>query len=405
MSLDYEWTPAAPKLPKAGLAQVVEAVLPVLIWRAPVIKVVIHGLSMVERFVIEAALELGDITAEDIAEVTGLPLDVATRVIAHVEAVGVLIPAANPSDTDRNTYQPVVKAATDTLGSEELREYHRAMLTLLYLPATEELMAFDPAPGRPEPPMVHRVTPLYEAPMMPAELAGSETAAFLADRISAGTVLDLPDWVHGAEPDNTRLPETCPAYRCRGHLKAGGNRPTSVLTLVDAKKPTKTVPCHLPRADRLTARLVTLSESLTGALGRWGEQSTTPTRISSGGRIAWRLPLSAAPARLMIDEGISLSRQLGLRVLDQEATLAVAAELTPLDEEARALFALDHAVGHLLAVPPQRLSPHNLHAAVEDAKAEFGHDVATDDVRGELWRRGHFVRVYSLREADDFPYD
>jgi predicted exporter len=107
----------------------------------------------------------------------------------------------------------------------------------------------------------------------------------------------------------------------------------------------------------------------------------------------------------MIDEGISLSRQLGLRVLDQEATLAVAAELTPLDEEARALFALDHAVGHLLAVPPQRLSPHNLHAAVEDAKAEFGHDVATDDVRGELWRRGHFVRVYSLREADDFPYD
>jgi hypothetical protein len=394
VSRRYEWSPVPPKLPRDGVAQVVEALLPMLIWQAPVTKVVSHGLSVVERFIIEAALDLGDVSVADVAEVTGLPRDLAARVTARVAGVGVLEPLP-----EGGGYRPVQPAAGEALASAELREFHRTHLTFLYLPTTEDLLAYPAGPRRAEPPHVHRITPVYNAPL-PDDVVGRPAAEFLDERIAAGTVPGLPDWVFGAEPDEARMPETCPTYRCRGHLKPDA----AVLTLVDARTD-RTQPCQLPGAVRLTNWFTGQAEALDGAFSRWDEPSATRERSTVDGRAGWVFPVWGGLARQMMDSELPLTRPLGLTVTDEEATLAVAARLVPNDRAAHETFALDHAVDAVLAQPLERLTTEAVEAAVAAAGTEYDHQPTVGDVRGELWRRGQFFRVYQLRAADDFAYD
>jgi hypothetical protein len=292
----------------------------------------------------------------------------------------------------------VPQAAAEALASATLYEYSRAYLTILFLPATDELLAFDPGPRRPEEPLVHRVTPVYNAPLR-SDLVGMETAAFLDARISTRTVLGLPDWVYKAEPDDAAtLPETCPAYRCSGYLKGDGD--ARALKLVDAVRPERTQPLRLTGVTGLTGWLARQARSLDGALTQWGEEAVVA--VPAGPE--WTFPVSGTAARRMMDGGLPVTRPLGVSVRDEEATVMIAARLEPADDAARAAFALDRAVGALLAEPLDQLAPPAMAAAIAAATLAFGHELSAADVRGELWRRRQFFRLYVLRAADDFPY-
>jgi hypothetical protein len=381
MSVGYEWEAAPPKLPRDGIAEIVEALLRIHVMWAPVTKVVSHGLAVVERFVIEAALDLGEITAEDVAEVTGLPPDLSARIVARAAAVGVLELAVD------GTYRPVPEAAADALTRAELREFHRAQLTFMYLAGTDELLALDSAPPR-----LDRLAPVHQAPLR-GGLAGSDIAGFLNARITAGTVMDLPDWVYDAVPCDERIPETCPAYRCRGRLKEGG----VVLDLLDAEADQRRI--RLPRATPgLREWLTSAADSLDGAFDRWDEPP--PQRLS---RFAFGLP--GGLSRKVMDSGLALTRDVGLCIQDEEVTARVAVSLVPEDDEARATFALDHAVSAVLAVRLEELEHRKLAETAAAAGVEYGHAPAVDTILDEIWRRRHFFQIYLLRASDDFDYD
>jgi hypothetical protein len=394
----HEWQATAPKVPHAALAEVVEALLPLHQFNAPVIKVVRDRLSVVERFIIEAALDLGSIAAIDVAEVTGLQPDLAARVIARVAAVGVLEP-----DEDAEAFRPVTPAAANALTDAELRQYHHAELTFLYLPRTDDLIAFEPGSGKTRPPLLNRVAPVYQAPL-PAELVGAKTAEFLEARIAAGTLLGLPDWLHGPEPSAERLPETCPAYRCRGHLRGGGKGP--VLRLVDATRTDRVQPfASAGEATGLTAWLSVQAESLTGAFAQWDEPVLSPHRLDGDDDTAYGCDVPGDLARKMMTDGLPLSRPLGLAIHDEEARLRIGVRLRPADLPSRELFALDQAVAAVLAVPLRSLDADRLSAAVSAAGAAYDCELVAGQVRDELWRRRQFFHVYQLRAADDFAYD
>ncbi|MEH1126468.1 hypothetical protein [Micromonospora sp. CPCC 206061] len=402
MNPSYDWGPVPPKLPRGAIAEVTEVLLPIHLWRAPVTKVVPQGLSTVEQFVIEAALDLGDITVTDVAEVTGLPPELAARITARVAAVGVLAPIPGTEAPPAGpVYQPVSPAAEQALAKAALHEFHRAHLTFMYLPRTDELLAFEGGEGGPGAPLVHRLASAYHAPM-PAGVAGADSAEFLNARISAGTVLGLPDWVHAAEPDESRLPETCPAYRCRGHLKADQG---AVLQLVDANKSRRTQQVGFAKvAVGLSGWLASLAGSLDGAFAGWGTPSLSPQRLTPDGG-GWSFSLTDELARAVLDADLPLTRPLGLSIRDEEAVLSVGVRLMPADDGARATFALDRAVGVVLAVPLEQLHTAALAAAMAAAVTDYDVAPTTDEVRAELWHRRQFFRLYALRAADDFAYD
>jgi hypothetical protein len=85
---------------------------------------------------------------------------------------------------------------------------------------------------------VHKIAPVYDS-YLPDHILGMDRAELLNDRIFSGRVLAPPDWLHEAEPDGVRLPETSPAYRCRGQLKRSRNRLAVTLDLIDADRDTR----------------------------------------------------------------------------------------------------------------------------------------------------------------------
>ncbi|MEV0604772.1 hypothetical protein AB0I61_00150 [Polymorphospora rubra] len=193
----YRWLAQPPNLPRYGYAEITEALVPILIWPAvPVLKRVEHGLSVVERFVLEAALTLQGVRAEDITEITGIPTDIAFRVADRLRALGAL-------DRVDGTFEPIEPVTREVLTSQRLPEYHQANLQFMYLADTDELIAYDSGPGTPDPPLVHLVPVACQAPV-PAGLVGRSRATLLNERIAAGRVAGLPDWVHAAVDDDAR---------------------------------------------------------------------------------------------------------------------------------------------------------------------------------------------------------
>ncbi|WP_432904033.1 hypothetical protein ACQP1S_06285 [Micromonospora matsumotoense] len=409
MTGGIEWGPVAPELSKDAVAEIADALLPVHLWWAPVTKVVSDQLAVIERFVIEAALHLGEISSGDIAEVTGLPPDLAERVTARVAAAGALEPAATAPEGSAATasvYQPVRPAATEILSSAELREYHRAHLLLMYFPRTGDLVAFDTDSKGFDPSLIHRLTPAFDAPL-PPETAGLPVGDFLQSKISAGTVVGLPDWVHSAESDAGDLPETCPAYRCRGYLKRDGKGP--VLRLLDARRPDK-YPLTLPsrimaQATGLGAWFEAELAAFDTAFSCWGAPLPGPRLAPPAEGGVWECALPAGLTQAMIADELPVSRPLSLANHDQEITLRVPVRLSPADEAANALFAVDHAAATLLAEPPNQLAATKLAAATQAAADEYGHQPTEYDVVAELWRRRQFFQVYALRAVEDFSYD
>ncbi|MEV0392001.1 hypothetical protein [Polymorphospora rubra] len=398
----YRWSAQPPNLPRYGYAEITEALVPILTWPAvPVLKRVEHGLSVVERFVLEAALTLQGVRAEDITEITGIPTDIAFRMADRLRALGAL-------DRVDDTFEPVEPVTREVLTSQRLPEYHQANLQFMYLADTDELIAYDSGPGTPDPPLVHLVPVACQAPV-PAGLVGRSRATLLNERIAAGRVAGLPDWVHAAVDDDVRMPETSPAYRCRrGHLKSAGSGAALVLELYDGDNPERRGrPCSFDGADRLRERLRACADALDGALRPLTPASQAEATVLDDRTVRF-FTVTTEGARYFGDQGLPISRPLGLSIRSTQAIVAVPARLAPADPAAAGLFALDHAVHHMLETPLSELTPQTAAQAV--AGAVEVHQlpetaVTVDELRSELWRRRHFTPLYTLRAAEDFDYD
>jgi hypothetical protein len=388
MPISYEWKPDPPNLDQGASVELVEAVVPILFWQAPVTKLIAHGLSVVERFVIEAALQLGVVTVTDVAEVTGLPEHLVVRVISHIAAVGVL----EVVERDRS-YAVIRDKAQESLGAEQLFESHPATLTLLYLPRTDDLIAFEDAAA----PNIHRISPMFSAPM-PEKMLEANRDDFLHQRIQEGSVEGLPDWVHEVVADEAPFPKTCPAYRSRGQVGDG----TGKISLMDRNVRHRAPSIGLTAPTGMVSRIMQLSANVSGALATYGQARTTV----SAGESARIVKIGAEAAQRMSDDRHSVVRLLRLEVADESERIvaAIAVRLEPDDEAARAVFALSRAVNTVLETPLNEVDEQTIQAGVRDAAAEYGHKVTEAQVRSALWRRGEFHRLYLLRASEDFSY-
>jgi hypothetical protein len=419
-----------PALAPGTVALITEAVVPIAGWRdVPVLREVRQELTVLERFVLEMALRLHVVTAEDFAEVVSLPRQVlaagATRLIAGgaLRLVG-----------DRYEVEP--ETAVKALRDRRIRRALPASADFVVLPRSGDVIAL--APGRRSwlrQFEIARLAPAAKAPV-PAKLWPARRSEYLAERLRAGAVTvrdtdvvvvrsaaDDPP-LFAAGPGEARL---CPAYTCRAEVvldEDGEHTAHAVLRGAPRRKrkggaePEEPVelPVQLTGAAGLVAEWLALTDALTDAAVRraaWAEigpggadfAETSWRRARRRGPVEWDFPLTERAATALAAQQRPLDRPVGLTLSDDTATSQLICWFTPDDDAARTLFAVDAAVGRLLSTrdPAGEIAEVRVAAAEEYAVA--AEEVTPAAVRERAWQLGHHPLVYALREAEDFPYD
>jgi hypothetical protein len=403
------WLHTPPDVADEPVVVITEALLPVFDWiNVPVVRAVEQKLSAVERFLIEAALHLGDLDVEDIEELTGLPEEATRRIAGHLCEISVL-------SAGDGRYVANEEAALATLTRESLVELRRDVLTFLVLPHSGDALAFEHKQGRTAPPQVHRLDPVASAPV-PGTYRDATQTAMLRTLVEARQMADLPDdVVEIAEPTGeTPVPDLCPVYRYAGRLRlrSGQLRATGH---VYGERGEDRVPLDLSKADRLVeywldqAELLHVAETFQVVCQEIG-CSPADTKARRAGASHWEFQINSSAARDLTLRGVHLCRAGGLELLSPDRTTAieVVASFEPADPEAATAFAVDAAADMLEELPPDSLTPGDLSQAVVTACAAYQVEPGPEtehEVRTRLWTRGRHYLVYKLRADEDFGYD
>jgi hypothetical protein len=403
------WLPAPPDISDEPLVVVAEALVPIFDWMdVAVVRAVQQKLSAVERFLIETALELGDLDVEDVEELTGLPEEATRRIAGHLCEISVLNAVAG-------RYTASEDAARATLARESLIELRQDVLTFLVLPRSGDVLAFEHKQGRAAPPQVHRLDPVASAPV-PGAYRDATQAAVLRTLLDAGQVAGLPEDVTGmAEPqDDKPVPDVCPAYRYAGRLRLRSGQ-VRAKGHIYGERGEERVPLNLSRASRLVdhwldqAELLYLTEVFQAACAEIG-CSAADAKARRAGASHWAFQVNAQGARDIAERGVPLCRPSGLELLSADGTtkIEVMVSFETADSGAGVVFAVDAAADMLEDLPPESLTPPDLGQAIASACSAYQVEASPEMkhmVRTRLWTRGHHYPVYKLRAGEDFDYE
>lgn len=403
------WLPSPPDVAGEPLVVITEALVPIFNWiDVPVVRAVSQKLTVVERFVIEAALRLGDLDVEDMEELTGLPEEATGRIAGHLCEMSVLT-------TGAGRYVANEEAALATLTRESLVELRQGVLTFLVLPRSGDALAFEHKQRRPAPPRISRLAPVASAPV-PDTYRDASRTGMLRTLIEAGQVADLPeDVAEIVDPGGAdQVPDVCPTYRYAGqlHLHAGQ---VKAIGHIYGERGEDRVRIDLSGAGRLMdywlnqAELLYLTETFEAACQAIG-CSPADAKARRVGASHWAFQLSSTGARDLTRRGVHLCRPGGLELLSPDRTtkIELVASFEPADADAAMTFAVDAAADMLEERPPDSLTPADLGQAVVTACATHQVEAGPEtehEVRTRLWARGSHYLIYKLRAGEDFGYD
>jgi hypothetical protein len=403
------WLPTPPDVRDEPLVVVTEALLPVFDWMdVAVVRAVQQKLSAVERFLIETALALGDLDVEDVEELTGLPEEATRRIAGHLCEISVL-------NAEAGRYTPNEDAAWATLARESIVELRQDVLTFLVLPRSGDALAFEHKQGRAGPPQVHRLDPVASAPVPDAYHEATQ-AAVLRALLGAGQVAGLPEDVAdlAEPPDDTPVPDVCPAYRYAGRLRMRSGQVRAQGHLY-GERGEERVPLDLSRAGHLVdfwldqAELLYLAGVFQAACAAVG-CSAADAKARRAGASHWVFQVSNQGAREITEHGGRLCRPGGLELLsaDGSTKIEVMVSFEASDSGAAIVFAVDAAADMLEDLPPESLTSPDLGQAVATACSAYQVEAGPElerAVRTRLWARGQHYPVYQLRADEDFGYE
>jgi len=423
-----------PAITPQKVAVVWNTLLPILGWRdVPVLHEIRQELTLLERFVLEMALTLGTVSAEDFAEIVSLPRQVLAAGATRLIAAGALRQVGDG-------YQVEPTIATRTLQDQGIRRHIAATADFVLLPRTGDLLAVPPAKKSWLRQLeLARIVPASNAPI-PMELWDQPRSNYLAARVRAGTATLLgTDVVDVSIPDNdpplvttngnggtARKAPLCAAYHCRAEVTRGERGQHTVHAVIHGKPRRRKntsgsdqangsveVPIQLTGAEHLISNWLALAAGLADpATQREAWQEICPGNTEQPfrgarrrGPMEWEFPLSEQAALALARERRPLDHPIGLTLENDEAAVQLVSWLVPDDDKARVLFARDQAVGKLLtaAHPVAELA-----TVCERTAASLGvsaDQLPPQDIRDRAWKLAYYRLAYALRESEDFSYD
>lgn len=370
-----------------------EALLPMLLCLSvPVVREVEQKLTVIDRFVLEAALLMTPVTAADVAEVTGVPQDVVSRIAGRLVRLRLLVP-------EEIGYAPAESTA-EALNRASVLVRQIVRLTFLYLPQGDDLIAYEDGSRRVDPPQLHRAVP-HTTASLPPDVAERSLAAFLRERIAAGRVTGLPagvvDVAETQLDENHRLPLGCPAFRCSGNVVATD---TDVeLRLRTAGPQRKQINYNITGATGQAAYWSSRAEWTGAAVEAWTATGGTVESVRTG-PTQWSLTLDG-PAAEAAPDGIDLSNPGGLSTRTDDCVTYVDVSFVPADNAARRVFAMQDALLRITSKVPDELEDDVVAEAAASARARYGLTAADLDdaaVHDQLWIKKHYHHVYALRK-------
>lgn len=385
--------------------------MPCFIWLdVEVSREIRHELTVLERFIIEAGVELGSFDERDIEEITSIPARIVRRFMLRLLRSGT-------AEVERGVFKVLPDIATRVLQQEFTSELKPAKLTFLYFPRTDDLIA---CPDDDDVRRILRLRPAFAAPV-PQERAGKPVGDFLADRIEARTVSGLPrDIVRLSANDNLGdMPKLCQTWRASAQVRGTNEGLRLYLTFYGQSKKNPEHAEHanvqLRGAEGLTNLWVSLPQSLSDS--RYSSALSEPLGLVGGrpraivalGPSRYAVRLRAADTQALFDQGICLSNARGLGLCASEFIAEVEVNYTPEQPESAHQFAIDRAVVILRNKQPSDIG--DLQAAIvtacatENVSPNAARRVTTDAVLSRLWELEDFGIIYALRAQEDFRYE
>jgi hypothetical protein len=403
-----------------------EALIPVLLWRSvPVLLLRHERIDVVERFVLEAAEGLDGVSAQEIAELTGLPRQAVQPLLRRLLSAGGL------RRSDQGLYLPL-EATRLVLERESVAVEEDGVEDFAYFPDTDELLVLADITARERDKIFHhRMRPVLWKPV-DDRLHGLARHQIVNRHLEAGTARRCPDGLVRAQDagDGPILQEgtgeLCPAYLARRvtcrferehwtvaltlhgsatDRRAGGESPQSAPYKVTTR---------FAELDALCSRWAALVHGVChpdalAALWRAVAPPGAKTAVPAGLLVEERDParfamkLTRPAAVVLTGRDVPLTEPAGVQIRAEEARFRVVVEFGPAegDDGAAELFAVDHAAVHLAEDPA--LGPET---AVRLAAAQFGLSRPPDwiRVRERMWRLKMYEAIYRMREHDDFSY-
>jgi hypothetical protein len=389
VSVTFSWSAPIKSLRNATVV-VREALLPMLLWPSvPVVREVEQRLTVIDRFVVEAALLMAPITAADIAEVTEVPQDAVSRIAGRLVGLGLLVP-------DGIGLAPAETAAA-ALGRLSVPERQVTRLTFLYLPQGDDLIAYQDGPHRVEPPMLHRMVPETTSPV-PSGTAERNLAGFLRERIVGNQVVGLPEGVVDVVDEEQTMPLGCPAYRCVGTVVAADTNVELRLRTAGAKRQQTTY--KIVGAAGQAAYWSARAEWTDAVVADWTATGGT-VKTAQLGPTRWSLTVDGPAAAEAAAARVDLSRPAGLSMLSDDCITYVDVSFSPADHAARRVFAMQDALLRITSKVTDDLGEDAVPDATSAARATYElteTDLTDADVHNQLWLDGHYLHVYALRK-------
>jgi hypothetical protein len=397
------------------------AYVPVFLWPSvPVLMRREQRLNLIERFALQAAQELGTVTAKELGELTGLPERAVGPLLRRLLAIGVL-EASEPG-----SYAPTSKVAF-VLQEETIILAEEAIQDFAYFPVSDELLALNVSRAVRTRLFHPRMRPVLTMPVAPP-LCDQSACAIVNRHLDAGTALGrLPTLLRALEPERPEpIGDLCPVFEaspvlCRKDEENARHRvdltfraprvageagdPWTVKTRfvgVDGLADGWQRLAGLTRHPEVVPLLWQALAAPEAALDRTELAKLSVEEIQSP---RYALSLPEAAARTLQHRAGPLGREEWVRLEEDLATVLIGLELRPADDAAAALFALDDAASLLDGDP----SP-GYRAAIDTAARRFGlsfgadHAPTPEQVRDRMWELKYYQAVYALREKEDFDY-
>lgn len=359
-----------------------------------------RGLTLMEQFVIECLLGLGACSSADLGEIADIPEELADW---HLAILAERRLAQRQGDA---VFVPAATACAEALASKSVPVEREEMRTFLWFPETEEFIALQERGDVAR--KLRRTVPMGSYPLAErhkrARRADLLRAAMESHRLHG----DDSDAICRIVDDEIVTDDICPAYHgaaalpdpeaCEWRLTLTGKKRRNQSGKIgndngqDEARPETVdhvlcLPILRSLVQQWRAHLEHAQVEVRTCLADRGFRS-----IEMKGDV-FHTTVDAEMATKMADKQL-LAASVGLSVqVEREIEFEVPMKLSPQDDVARQMFALDRKVRELMAATD----------ASEAMRTVSGADIALRDaICARMWHLKLFGKIYELRQAEDF---
>lgn len=374
----------------------VKQIVPLQIWNG--VKLQRHtsrGLSVFERFTIEALLQLGTCSAGELSEITGIEEGLSAWWLDGAELTGL----ANRIGEQR--YAANIEQCIEAASSGAVMGVAADEITIAWFPVSNDFIALGQGDELVR--TLSRVRPVASYPV-PEQDSTALRSDLLNSALSKGCVYGVKGAsIQEFDVDDVRIGEVIPSFLMEIELPDEGATDTQVVFYTESGgkkesgkkgKLSKSLireSCRIPLMQNTTSDLRHLSDSIF---------SKAVFEIEQGGLISPRKSRETIMADMSREWAVESAKKGRIDrhprisiTLNREVHLELSCDLSATDDIVKSMMALDDAVGELLSA--------------EDMLEKLNEVIVRTNVPQEelierLWQLSEFGAVYRIRELEDF---